>query len=388
MKIVIFEGTFKTTVFINRLLISLSKNNQVFVFGFNENQKKKLKNIKYIGLGSNNSKLKFVLRSIQLRKLNIIKQLILLFNLLLKRKKSILKLNVQIAIDRIKPDIVHFQWTSMLKYLSELTLPSKTKTIFSQRGYQINILPFLNNEHMSFLKKIYKKIDGFHSVSNDIKLTSNIIFNSSNKIDHVIYSGINKLNIFAKTNNNFNNEIKIISVGRDHWKKGYRTAINAMIKLKSKNVRFHYTIVGVEANEELLFLIKEFNLSKNITFISNISQSKVYQMMYNSDLFLLPSLSEGIANVCIEAMFCKLPVISTNCSGMSELITDYKTGFLVPTRDSLAIASKIEEILKIDSDLIKQIVDKAYEKVIFQHNEERMSKNMINLYREVLSLQK
>ena len=144
----------------------------------------------------------------------------------------------------------------------------------------------------------------------------------------------------------------------------------------------------MEANEELLYLIKEFNLSKNITFISNISQSKVYQMMYNSDLFLLPSLSEGIANVCIEAMFCKLPVISTNCSGMPELITDYKTGFLVPTRDSLAIASKIEEILKIDSDLIKQIVDKAYEKVIFQHNEERMSKNMINLYREVLSLQK
>jgi colanic acid/amylovoran biosynthesis glycosyltransferase len=387
MKIVIFEGTFKTTVFINRLLVSLSKHNQVFVFGFNENQQKKLENIKYIGLGSNNSKLNFVLRSIQLRKMNLIKQLILFFNLLLKRKESIVKLNIQLAIDRIQPDIVHFQWTSMLKHLSDLTLPSKTKTIFSQRGYQINILPFLNNDHLYFLKKIFKKIDGFHSVSNDMKFTSKLIFNTSNKIDHVIYSGINRLNIFPKTNNNFDNEIKIISVGRNNWKKGYRTAINAMINLKSKNIRFHYTIIGVSANEELLYLIKEFNLSKNITFLSNVSQSKVYQIMYESDLFLLSSLSEGIANVCIEAMFCKLPVISTNCSGMPELITDYKTGFLVPTRDYLAISNKIEEILKIDSEIIKQIVNRAYEKVIFQHNEQNMSKNMINLYKKVLSFQ-
>lgn len=388
MKIVIFEGTFKTTVFINRLLVSLSKENYVFVFGFNENQQKKLENIKYIGLGSNNSKFKFVLRSIQLRGLNIKKQLVLLFDLLLKRKENIVQLNVQLAIDKINPDIIHFQWTSMLKYLSDLTLPSKTKTIFSQRGYQINILPFLDNEHMGFLKKIYKKIDGFHSVSNDIKSTSRLIFNSPNKVDHVIYSGINKQKIISKTNNNFDNEIKIISVGRDHWKKGYRTAINAMIRLKSKNIRFHYTIIGISVNEELLYLIKEFDLSKNITFLSNVTQSKVYQMMYESDLFLLPSLSEGIANVCIEAMFCKLPVISSNCSGMPELITDYKTGFLVPTRDYLAIANKIEEILKMDSDLLKQIVDKAYEKVIFQHNEQCMSKNMINLYKKVLSFQK
>lgn len=388
MKIVIFEGTFKATVFINRLLVSLSKHNQVFVFGFNENQQKKLENIKYIGLGSNNSKLKFVLRSIQLRRLNIIKQLILLFNLLLKRKDSIVKLNIQIAIDKIHPDIIHFQWTSMLKYLSNLTLSSKTKTIFSQRGYQVNILPFLDKEHMAFLKNTYKKIDGFHSVSNDIKFTSNLIFNYPNKIDDVIYSGINKLNILPKANNNFIDEIKIISIGRDHWKKGYRTAVNAMINLKSKNIRFHYTIVGVTSNEELLYLIEEFNLNENITLISNISQSEVYQMMHESDLFLLPSLSEGIANVCIEAMFCKLPVISTNCSGMSELIIDYETGFLVPTRDHLAIANKIEEILNIDSILIKKIVNNAYEKVIFQHNEQSMSEKMINLYKKVLNTQK
>ena len=105
--------------------------------------------------------------------------------------------------------------------------------------------------------------------------------------------------------------------------------------------------------------------------------------MLQSDLFLLPSVEEGIANVCVEAMLSKLPVISTDCGGMSELISDKITGFLVPTRSPKAIANKISIFSKLQEVDIIKIVNAAFEKVKKQHNSEQMLDGMILLYNNI-----
>ena len=73
------------------------------------------------------------------------------------------------AIDAIQPDIIHFQWVSVLSYLENLKLPKCTKTILSQRGFHINVRPFVNLDNMLFLKDAFQKLDGFHSVSKAIQ---------------------------------------------------------------------------------------------------------------------------------------------------------------------------------------------------------------------------
>ena len=113
MKIVIFDGSFKTTTFINRLIKGLSLKHEVFVLGFNENIKSKIAGVHYIGLGSNTSKLKFIFRSTKLRGLNFIKHFKLAIQLLKGLKREILEDNFQLAIDDIQPDIIHFQWISV-----------------------------------------------------------------------------------------------------------------------------------------------------------------------------------------------------------------------------------------------------------------------------------
>ena len=60
--------------------------------------------------------------------------------------------------------------------------------------------------------------------------------------------------------------------------------------------------------------------------------------MRSFDVLLLPSLNEGIANVVLEAMAIGVPVISTDCGGMSEVVILDTTGWLLPVRDSKAIA--------------------------------------------------
>ena len=383
MRIIIFDGTFKTTTFIQRLAKGLSKRHDIYILGFNENIGASIDNISYIGLGSNSSLFIFLKRRIVLRKLNLLKQFELL-NLLIKgNKKQIKALNLQLAIDKIQPDIIHFQWVSVLSYLEKLQLPSFTKTVLSQRGFHINVRPFIDQENMQFLKGVFPKIDGFHSVSQAIREKSNEIYSSASKIDQVVYSGFDYADLPVKENSEFSNVLQILSVGRNHWKKDYKTSLNAMSILKTKKIAFHYTIVGVDKDEELLFLVSDLGLMEYVSFIPTLSQQGVYQKMIASDLLLLPSIEEGIANVCIEAMFCKLPVLSTNCGGMEELIEEEETGFLVPIRSPEEMAIKILKIKKKESEELYKITNKAREKVIVIHSAKNMILDMEKLYNTI-----
>ena len=386
MKIIIFDGSFKTTTFINRLIEGLANEHEVFVLGFNENTKIKIASVHYIGLGSNTSIITFIIRSLQLRGFNIVLQCKLFLQLFNREKNAIRNENIQMAINTIQPDILHFQWVSLLVYLEFLKLPKHTKTILSQRGYQINVRPFINQDNKVFLNEVFSKLDGFHSVSNAIQKKSNEIYASPLKIDHVVYSGFNVDSFRFKSTWNTNKKIQILSIGRDHWVKDYRTALLTMSILKMNKISFHYTVVGINKSEELLFLVNELNLSDKVTFVDKIPQEEVYEKMLTSDIFLLPSIEEGIANVCIEAMLCKLPVISTNCGGMSELIIDNKTGFLVPTRNPQAIVYSTLALLSKDAKEVDEIVSNAYIKALKQHSNANMVRGMEELYRNVLNV--
>ena len=135
MKIIIFDGTFKTTTFINRLAECLSESHEVSIIGFNENLTHKLQNVSYVSLGSNNSKLRFLKTSIALRGFHIKQQMKLFTSLLSGKKRIIKEENLQLIVNNIQTDIVHFQWVSVLSYLTNLDLPKRTKTVFSQRGF-------------------------------------------------------------------------------------------------------------------------------------------------------------------------------------------------------------------------------------------------------------
>jgi colanic acid/amylovoran biosynthesis glycosyltransferase len=367
------------------LIEGLVNEHEVFVLGFNENTKIKIAGVHYIGLGSNTSIITFIIRSLQLRGFNIVLQCKFFLQLFNKEKNAIRSENIQMAINTIQPEIIHFQWVSVLSYLKNLKLPKHTKTILSQRGYHINVRPFINQVNKVFLNEVFSKLDGFHSVSNAIQKKSNEIYTSPLKIDRVVYSGFDEDLFRFKNTWNTNKKLQILSIGRNHWIKDYRTAINAMAILKKRDIQFHYTIIGIEEDEELFFMVSDLGLVENVSFISPLSQDKVYDKMIASDLLLLPSIEEGIANVCIEAMFCKLPVISTNCGGMEELIIHKKTGFIIPIRNEHAMANELIEFYRLSKSRIETIVQNARVKVENQHSIDKMVNGIEELYYSVIN---
>ncbi len=95
-------------------------------------------------------------------------------------------------------------------------------------------------------------------------------------------------------------------------------------------------------------------------------------------------LEEGVPNVAVEAMALGLPVLSTDCGGVSELIEDGVSGWVVPTREARAMARAILGFMELPLGKIEEVRINARKKVEAQHSEEEMVMGMEGLYREVL----
>jgi colanic acid/amylovoran biosynthesis glycosyltransferase len=221
-------------------------------------------------------------------------------------------------------------------------------------------------------------------VSQAISKEGDKIYKSPNKIDHVVYTGLN-LSRFEFNSLAVQNEVlEIISVGRPHWKKGYDISIKAMAEIKVQGLQFRYQIVGGEDDKELLFLIEDFGLTSDVELLPQLPQQDVFGLMSSADVFLLPSIEEGIANVAVESMALGCPVISTNCGGMEELIRHQKEGWIVPVYEEEALAAQILEFSQLDSEYIQSIKHAARLKVEQQHTEMKMVEGMMGLYNRVV----
>jgi glycosyltransferase involved in cell wall biosynthesis len=94
--------------------------------------------------------------------------------------------------------------------------------------------------------------------------------------------------------------------------------------------------------------VRELGLGERIWMAG--SRGDIPELMRGLDVFVLPSLAEGISNTILEAMACGLPVIATAVGGNPELVEEGRTGLLVPPADPAAMARAMETCA-LDADL-------------------------------------
>jgi glycosyltransferase involved in cell wall biosynthesis len=154
----------------------------------------------------------------------------------------------------------------------------------------------------------------------------------------------------------------VLSVGRLVEKKGFDYLIKACAILKERGRRFHCQIVGGgdEYTETLVRLIKDLGLENKISLRGAVTQEELRDIYKQATLFALPCLvvdngdRDGIPNVLVEAMAMQVPVVSTDISGIPELIDNNVNGLLVPEKNALAMADAIEKLL-LNPELRQQI---------------------------------
>ena len=195
-----------------------------------------------------------------------------------------------------------------------------------------------------FLKPIIKKVwrDAKAVVSNSQGLKELALKTSSSQEISVIYNGIDVSEFDPNFDKRDNDEIKIVCVARLIERKGLKYLIEAIGELKDNNIKL--IIVG-EGNqeEELKKLAVELKISDSVDFKGYVSHDRISDLYKNCDVFVLPSLNEGMSNALLEAMGTGLPVIVTDTGGTQELIDG--NGIIVPMGDSNAIAEAIRGLM-------------------------------------------
>ena len=148
-------------------------------------------------------------------------------------------------------------------------------------------------------------------------------------------------------------KVHLLTVARLVEKKGVQYGIQAMARLLEKHPQIEYRIVGDgPLRGDLENLIGELSADGNVKLLGWKRQEEVVALMKEADLLLAPSLTgkdgdqEGIPVVLMEALAQGLPVLSTQHSGIPELVQDGESGFLVPERDVDALAEKLEYLVE------------------------------------------
>jgi colanic acid/amylovoran biosynthesis glycosyltransferase len=393
MKVAIYSGAIPSTTFVEHLINGLGANGvEVLLFGkYIKKYSPSHLNIKVYASPANKfSNAVFVIK-------NLITLLISDYKTFKMLPEIIKVCKIQSRADKLlflsrilpmlihKPDIFHIQWAKTLQKFFWIKTLINAKVVVSLRGGQINYSPVADIELAESFRKYFPKVDHFHAVSESIVKEARQYGLNPDRAS-VIRPAVQK-SLFSTPlkRSNKKESLSILSVGRFHWKKGYNFALDAMKILKNKNFLFHYTIVAGGEHEEILFQIHSLGLQDHVSIVHGLPHNEVINKMKDSDLFLLPSVEEGIANVVLEAMAIGIPVVTTNCGGMEEVIEDQINGFLVPVRDPDAIVAAVESYKTLSLDKLDKLRENARQTIIQNHTIDNQVKAMKTLYEQVIS---
>lgn len=164
-----------------------------------------------------------------------------------------------------------------------------------------------------------------------------------------------------------------------HPVKGLRYAVEAFTSHAAHFPTAHYVILGEgESRTELESLVQQSSYAERIHVVGFRDEAPQYLKAF--DVFVLPSLSEGLSLAILEAGLARIPVIATNVGGIPEIIRNNEQGVLVSPRNSVGLSEAFAR-LQTDPRLRESIAAALYERVTHEYSLEKMVRKTTALYR-------
>ncbi|MFH0924202.1 MAG: glycosyltransferase family 4 protein [bacterium] len=229
-------------------------------------------------------------------------------------------------------------------------------------------------------------------VSYDI--SNNLPFTPKNGNVKVIHNGVD-LDEFQPKDSQFlkklyslpENERLAGTIASLEERKGIEYLIRAIPSVKEEVQGFKVIITGEDRTSKKKYLQKlqelviELGCERDIIFTGALTN--INEVLNSLDIFILPTLWEGLARTILEAMACAKPVIATNAGGNRELIIDGDNGLLIPLQSSEAISKAIICLLK-DDHLRHEMGKKARSRAEREFSVQRYVRGVEELYLSLL----
>ena len=175
---------------------------------------------------------------------------------------------------------------------------------------------------------------------------------------------------------------ELLCVGRLCPAKGQHVLLGACALLKQQLIPFHLTLVGDgEDRQSLETMVRQSNLSTQVTFTGALGQDEVRGFYDSADIFVLPSFAEGVPVVLMEAMAKEIPVVTTRITGIPELVEDQHQGLLATPGDVEELAQQLR-LLLADKPLATALGAAGRAQVVLRYNQHQNNPRLAALFAE------
>ena len=188
---------------------------------------------------------------------------------------------------------------------------------------------------------LYKRAASLVLVSND--MVQYFRYLPSERVQ-VIHNAAPDLECTADSRDGGNGPLRLVSMGRMVPQKGFDLLLQAFAQLRLTVSDVHLTIIGDgPERDRLRHLVSRLDLDDAVVFAGIVGQPQ--DILCKSDVFVLSSRFEGFPNVLLEALACKLPVVSFDCpTGPSEIVIPGINGILVEAENVKQLSAVLREV--------------------------------------------
>ena len=293
------------------------------------------------------------------------------------------------VVHQFKPDVVsvHFPTWQSPPVVAAHALPHKWRLIVTARGSDIGIIPFSQPKLRRWQSLLFQKADAVTAVSESLRRDMSALYPFLRSNVRVIYSAPDPkwFEEAAVDTPGANPERYLLFVGAFLAVKGIDILLRAWQRLQGQAPGLSLVLVGEGKDfDSLVALSERLGVSGSVRFVGTKAQEDLVSLYRNAHLVVIPSRSEGLPRVALEAGACGSICVASNVGGLPEVIEDQITGLLVEPESPAALAEGLLRALKLPAGLKQRMSAAARNKVRQQFGYERMVGSYEQLFQSLL----
>ena len=284
----------------------------------------------------------------------------------------------------LDPDVIHFEFGTQAVSNTYLREAVDAAAVVSLRGFDVN---YSGLDVPGFFDEVWREVDVVHANGTDLWERGVRRGCPPDKPHRLIAPAVDAT-IFRPGDprpgvlGGADRPVRVVSVGRLHWKKGYEWALAAIRVLRDRGLHVEYRVVGGGPYADAVrACVADLGLEGVVHLLGDRSREEVLEEVRAADVFLHASVSEGFSNGVMEAQAMELPVVSSDGDGARENLADGETGFVVARRDPEALAARVAD-LAADPELRRRMGRAGRRRVVERFGLDAQTDAFVALYEE------
>ncbi len=250
-------------------------------------------------------------------------------------------------------------------------------------------IPFVSTCHGFFRRNIGRQIypcwgERVIAISEAVKKHLMLDFYLPEERVKLVHNGIDidRFKVLPRRSDPDHKDRTVGIIARLSTVKGHKYLIGAMSEVIREFDDARLFIFGQgKIKYELVRQAESLNISEKVFFLPSISNTP--EVLQEIDIFVMPSVQEGLGLSILEALACGIPVVASNVGGIPSIIKHDVSGLLVEPGNSMALAGAIMRLME-DRNLAMRLGQKGRQEVEERFNREKMVADIEKIYEEVL----